>query len=353
MNPSTTSNIIAQIYQNVQYERYGHLAAGSIGLYDYFITFGEEVELIWLERWSPVKVLWLVNRYYALASLVYDYYGEILDGSGKICLELILNLDRSLSDCHFFKVVSKHIISISPIPQVRHVNTPLMPERFFSRPDCSRFPLWQGVTDIAINGLAQGILQLRVYALYPDNKRVLRLMVSSFFAAIVASSVVMWRLMSTVQRQGMEPGGQFCVVERPPARYSQAFWIPMLLFETLLFILAFVKGYQKRRPFGPFLLHRSCQRLADVLFRDSVIYFAAIGATYLTCFLIWTLFPRLSSAPLGLVSAVPCVLANRLVLNLRATARARAELMNIDGVTEEIMDESATGPIIFVMTSES
>ncbi|KAF9552818.1 hypothetical protein CPC08DRAFT_754541 [Agrocybe pediades] len=315
MSPPTPlfHNILTRIYWAIQYERYGHLAAGSIALYDYVITFGQEVELIWLERWSVVKVLFLANRYYALTSVIWDYYGIFdLAASTKV------------------------------------------------RPICESFSIWQGVTNIAVNALAQGILQLRIYALYPDNKRVLGLMVSTFVASIAASSALSWRQIIPALSEGAQAGGQLCTVELPPFKFKQLVWVPMLIFETLLFFLACVKGYQNfdRKPFGPFLFHRSCQRLADVLFRDSVIYFAAIGATHITCFLVWLFLPDFTITPMAFSVVIPCILANRLVLNLRATARARAELlMNIDGETEEVLrsnsQERVTGPITFAKpTSE-
>ncbi|KAF9536846.1 hypothetical protein CPC08DRAFT_731493 [Agrocybe pediades] len=288
MNPATTSNTLLQILKIVQYEKYGHLAAGGIAMYDYVITFGQEVDLIWvrlfieavteqrsltihysqLERLSVVKVLFLANRYCVLASLIYDYYGE--KGS-SVEDRYVLNANRPFFSYHYYKAFLKQL-----------------------RPVCEKCAKSYAIVQNFLTPWL-GILQLRIHALYPDNKRVLSLMVSTFVVSTAASSVLTWRIISAVPGEQLIPlpGGQFCIIERPPLKYSQVFFVPMFLFEALLFFLAAIKGYYnlKRKPFGRFLFHRSLPRLADVLFRDSVIYFAAIGATHITCFLIWTFFP--------------------------------------------------------------
>ncbi|KAF9556456.1 hypothetical protein CPC08DRAFT_93203 [Agrocybe pediades] len=266
--------------QDVLYERYAHLSAGSIIIFDYVITMGQEMDFIWAERWSVVKVLFLINRYYGLASVIFDSYG---------------------------------ILFLSIGPNVSQ-----------------RFPVWQAVTDIVINIIAQGILQLRIYALYPDNKFFLSLMLALFIASWSATSALMIIALLQERIRVQAPTStfihdQFCSITTV-VKFDGSIWIPMFLFEVFLCALVVIKGYHARRkPFGPFSFHKSCQRLGDILYRDSIIYFAAIGCTHITCLIMWTTASatHLSTIPIGYAIAVPCVLANRLVLNLRAAGRAR------------------------------
>jgi hypothetical protein len=133
------------------------------------------------------------------------------------------------------------------------------------------------------------------------------------------------------------------------------FWIPLLAFECLLCGLALFKGLQtlkKRRS-----VLSSGRFLITILIRDSIIYFFAcvdghflvlldaqlldrICATYLTSLLIWILAPvglwypalalsniqygqiTLLEVPIGFTIAMSCVLANRVLLNVREAGSA-------------------------------
>jgi len=71
------------------------------------------------------------------------------------------------------------------------------------------------------------------------------------------------------------PSGRFCAGKSSKYKYIPLLWIPMLVFETFLCYLAVVRGIKMRRSQGPTSFYQSGQRLIDVLFRDSIIYFVA------------------------------------------------------------------------------
>ncbi|KDR71426.1 hypothetical protein GALMADRAFT_143706 [Galerina marginata CBS 339.88] len=109
-------------------------------------------------------------------------------------------------------------------------------------------------------------------------------------------------------------GGKFCLTKRVPTNFF-VFWLPMLVFEILLCVLAVVRAYKSYHESGRTIYG---QRLFDILIRDSVLYFLAIGITYLTCFVVWILEPNiLIEAPIGFSLAISCTLGNRMILNLR------------------------------------
>ncbi|KAF8198515.1 hypothetical protein BJ912DRAFT_1020456 [Pholiota molesta] len=115
------------------------------------------------------------------------------------------------------------------------------------------------------------------------------------------------------------PDGLFCVPNNVTSHFY-AFWIPMLAFEFLLCLLALIRGFQTYRSNGS--LFRSGRRLVGILVRDSLMYFVVICATYLTCLLIWiTASVNFLGVPIGFALAMSCVLANRVVLNVRAVNR--------------------------------
>ncbi|KAF9568281.1 hypothetical protein CPC08DRAFT_746464 [Agrocybe pediades] len=290
---------IPSLYQSIYDQRYAHLTAEVIILYEYLITFDQEVDLIWTERWSFVKILFLMNRYYGLAALIFDNYGTF-----------------------------SHSIDLKVSRQ---------------------YTIWEGMTDIFVNLIAQGFSQLRIYALYPDNRLILGIMLTFFLSSFAASAVLMWLAVTGIELAVVQIIGQHCVATKALS-FGQTVWIPIFVFEGFLCALVVMSGCRTRKPFELLSFQKGCQRLADVLFRDSIIYFAAIAATHLTCFFICMLHPELGSVPLAFAVAVPCVMSSRLIFNLRATASARTVLMSGDAVLGELADSDDTGPITFAIT---
>ncbi|KAG2335307.1 hypothetical protein BDR05DRAFT_620318 [Suillus weaverae] len=50
---------------------YWMVAAGLVVVYDWVLTIGQEIELIWRQRWSLMTVLYLIIRYIGLPYSVY------------------------------------------------------------------------------------------------------------------------------------------------------------------------------------------------------------------------------------------------------------------------------------------
>ncbi|KDR71425.1 hypothetical protein GALMADRAFT_253741 [Galerina marginata CBS 339.88] len=62
------------ILRGIQTTRYTRLASNGIIFYERLITFDREVNTIWKSKWSFVKILFLANRYYGLASAIFNTY---------------------------------------------------------------------------------------------------------------------------------------------------------------------------------------------------------------------------------------------------------------------------------------
>ncbi|KAG1754698.1 hypothetical protein EDD22DRAFT_957419 [Suillus occidentalis] len=58
---------------------YWIVAAGVVVAYDWVLTVGQEIELIWRQRWSLMTVLYLVIRYIGIFYSVVNVLGNILD----------------------------------------------------------------------------------------------------------------------------------------------------------------------------------------------------------------------------------------------------------------------------------
>ncbi|KAF8509799.1 hypothetical protein JB92DRAFT_478078 [Gautieria morchelliformis] len=72
--------------------KYGSLAAFSMLVYDYALTFDAEVEFVWQRRWSFGKALFIFNRYFGLLSLLSYVIGTVfMRGSADVVEWLIMN----------------------------------------------------------------------------------------------------------------------------------------------------------------------------------------------------------------------------------------------------------------------
>lgn len=268
---SVVVNLLASAIHDIQAIRYSQLASGTIILYDHLVTLDDEVELIWKSSWSWGKGLFIINRYYAMISVIVNTYG----------------------------LFSPHL----------------------SNAFCLNFFRWQGWTGLIACMIAEVILQMRLYAMYSLNKKVLAVMGGCFIVATAASATVMGTVLSriTAVAYPLTPNLIFCV----PSNISHhffAFWIPMLAFETLLCGMALYKGYETFRSSGS--RFRTGRHLVGILIRDSILYFLVMFATYLTNLLVWiTASQNLLEIPIGFSVALSCVMGNRIVLNVRQLNR--------------------------------
>jgi len=254
--------------QDAYTSRYASLAASSIIVYDHLLTLDNEFELIWQSSWSIGKALFFINRYYSLISVIinnYFLFGTNLTDSG-----------------------------------------------------CRKFFYWQGWTGLIACMIAETILQMRLYAMYFLDKKILCLMVGTFIltsaSAATVITVALNQMTALSQVPLVVPSMAFCIPMAIPP-YIYAFWIPILAFETLLFVLAVLRGIQTYRHTGS--TFQSNKRLVGLLIRDSIAYYVVMFATYLTCLLIFLLKVELLEVPIGFSVALSCVLGNRVILNVR------------------------------------
>ncbi|KAG7448381.1 uncharacterized protein BT62DRAFT_889499 [Guyanagaster necrorhizus] len=198
---------------------------------------------------------------------------------------------------------------------------------------CHRFSRWQGWTGLIACMIAEVILQMRLYALYLLNKKVLALMVTSFVISSASAAVIMGLVLSNISSTLVAvsyalPGISICALSGIPD-YFYAFWIPIIVFESMLCGLALFRGYQMFSSDRP--LFSSGRHLVSILIRDSVFYFVVMFATYLTNLLVWTTAPAdLLEIPIGFSVTFSCVMSNRIILNVRRA-------------NEEVIESKATG----------
>ncbi|KAF7979487.1 hypothetical protein HWV62_42325 [Athelia sp. TMB] len=179
---------------------------------------------------------------------------------------------------------------------------------------------WQGWSGFIAVIVAEIILQLRIYALYFLNKKVMFFVGSFFVLSLAAAGTIMGLVLSNFSTNAETIAGlNFCMPSDVP-RYIYAYWIPIITFESLLCGMAILRAVQGFRHHEPSFI--SGTRLITILLRDSIVYFLIIFLTYLVNLLLWsTGILGLIEVPVGFTMAMSCVMGSRLVLNVRYMKR--------------------------------
>lgn len=265
---SALAAFFAQTVQGLLTTRYSELASSVIIIYDHLVTLDQEVELIWKSGWSFGKLLFLLNRYYTLFAVVFNNYVLF---SNELTRELCVSWFR-----------------------------------------------WQGVSGIIAFTLSELILQLRLYALYGLNKKVMALMGTVFAAAFVSSATIMGLALSRIEVTVLTLFDySFCApLNLAQITYFYAFWIPIIICESLLCALVLARalnGWKRKST-----LLAAGRELVAVLVRDSVVYFLVLFAVYLTNTVIFVGGDVIKTeAAVNYAVSMSCVMGSRLCLNVR------------------------------------
>jgi len=244
--------------KSVNYSTFSSLA---FLLYDHVLTFDAEVELIWSQKLSFGKLLFIFNRYFTPFTLVFNIF-----------------------------VYTSYSVTI----------------KF-----CEGFHWWETTSEAIVVLTIEVILVARIYAVYDRNKKLLAVLAGCFLAEITATLGLVYRgLPHGIPRPYDQLTG--CYVSGQPAFYFLT-WIPALIFETILCTLMLYKAWETYRLGGD-----KASPLLRLIIRDSVLYFSIIFVALVVNCLIWALASaNLLEVALGWAAALPCSLGCRLLLNMR------------------------------------
>ncbi|KAG0707590.1 hypothetical protein DFH29DRAFT_995016 [Suillus ampliporus] len=171
---------------------YVQVAVAVAVLYDHVLTFSREIDYIWRRSPSLVTALYLLDRYLGDAVVIIGAY---------LCLTEVAS-----TECALYAFLD-----------VRAWGT------------------------LLYSWLTQCIMQLRIYAMYRRSRRILMLLVFSFFSEVLAIAVIIWRTIgppSTILvTDEAYPGKHLCSFSGINVDFTYLF-IPVLCFEILLFFLA-------------------------------------------------------------------------------------------------------------------
>ncbi|KAJ6555083.1 hypothetical protein DFH09DRAFT_1365800 [Mycena vulgaris] len=263
--------------------------------YDFILTFSDEVEYFWGSPWTFVKGLFLWNRYFVFPVIAYLSFSEI-------------NRLPTHSLCFAGETVGI-ILSI-----------------------------------VCIGG-AQVVMQLRLHALYGQN-RTLKIIISLLFfmavsgeLGIAIAKLVTDNGMNTVYLQPIpflvDPLS-LCVGAIP--KFLIVYTVPMMTFDTIMLILVVYKAYliQREETFVTSDETWTGARLMRIMFRDSVIYFACTVGVNLFNLLMWAIGPYdLFTVGTAWAVTIPVMAASRILFNMRKEyRRPTINTLDVDVGTE-------------------
>lgn len=241
----------------------------AIGLlfYDHLISLDREIEFVWTgDKRRPAFWLYIFNRFFALAYYIFD------------------------------------TIPITPAGRT--------PSNI-----CVIYLMCDAIVTTLATLAVQVILQLRIYALYERNRRILILLVSLCAAEMAAMAVLIGVTMSRLEGLPLKSTATGCAYQGLLS-LSSLFWIPGLVYEPILFALVAYKAWApfKRYPSIPLV-----RRIA----RDSLMYFVVVFAELLVSTVVWARAPQYINIINPWSAALPSLLGSRLMLSMREAVLRR------------------------------
>ncbi|KAG2042701.1 hypothetical protein BDR03DRAFT_571619 [Suillus americanus] len=231
------------------YRIYSYFAvAASVGMiYDWALTFGQEFELVWKQRWSLMTVLYLSARYlgisYAVITILFSVPTIPVTDAVSLIMYLVLN--------------------------------------------------WTNVVVTAILGV---IMVTRLYAMYQRSRNVLIFLIIAFLAVnifdVAIFATTMWHISS---EELILSGNYQCTAgsEGDAVLLVSVAWIITTVWEVLALCLAVwvaVKHFRELRR------HSAGGIIGDsfmVLIKSHAVYFASLVAV--SCFNLGALSPTISN----------------------------------------------------------
>ncbi|KAF8961524.1 hypothetical protein BDZ97DRAFT_1828667, partial [Flammula alnicola] len=254
------------------------LASCVMLFYDIVITFGEEVESIWMRKFTPFTILWFLNRYFPPLAFI---------------VIIVSNFDN------------------------------------WSPEVCNRYVLFPEIVRLLMAAIIGTIFLIRLYAIYAGSRVVVA---SGAFLLIAELALKIWSFTDGTMLE-LPPGilaSQCVLVGRNQIRFSFT-WIAELFFDTAMFLFTLWRTIMLHR-----VTRGTAHSLITRIFRDGVIYFAVIFAANVVTALLFIFAPdNLKAINAAFSSLITSLMVSRLILSLRS-AGAQLEISSMHGRTTRI-----------------
>lgn len=248
--------------------RYSAIASATILFYDHLISLDREISLIWSRSWSFLKGVFIWHRYF-----------------GLLCV--LLEMTALLSN------------DVTP--------------RF-----CSFWFRWETLGFSTAVLSSELVLLLWIFVMYNRNRRIVSFLAVLFVVEVIAVFTIIGESLPAIShvRTDLIPDMPYCGLDpqAPPPPFFFWYWIPILLYNTVILVLFIFKGYQiffldRPKKLNSFML---------VIYKNSMLNFVGMFASYALCCVFWLAGEfALRQIPVVLALSFSITNATRLLLNIR------------------------------------
>ncbi|KAG2114270.1 uncharacterized protein F5147DRAFT_21063 [Suillus discolor] len=295
---------------------YWTVATGVVVVYDWVLTLGQEIELIWRKRWSFMTLLYLIIRYIGIPYSVYVSRPTTLHCGNCSSLTTSVNI-LCMSHCAVFHFSDRR--DTGNMPSISLTDAVILGAIMYYTVNG---------TNVALTAMFGVIMIARLYAMYQGSRTMLIFLVIIFLAVIIAcGSISAVEFKYTVPEEVILPGTHICGYGHEgdmPLLFSMV-WMLNTVWEVLALCLSVwvaVKHFRELRRLGP----STGSTIGDcfrVLIQSHVLYFASfVGVSCLQLAVISAKISNIVGLILGgtvqiLLVVQMFVLGPRLILSIR------------------------------------
>ncbi|KDR73851.1 hypothetical protein GALMADRAFT_269435 [Galerina marginata CBS 339.88] len=257
---------IPKVLEELGWLRYLEVSSMTLILFDYSLTFNEEVRFIWSNGWRKkplITGLFVINRYLPIVAQSFNVYSR-------------LNPNVTYN-------VSKFAVAY-----------------------------WLIGTSISQLLVTDSIVWLCVCALYGNAKKI-RYSLLALFLTSIACGILVLGLVGRHSKgtNSIAPGINACLVYTPFKNLWE-FWVPILVYETTTLILVSRKYYE----YVTKAIHWNSP-LLEVILKNTFLYLAIVFGIYIGSSVLWSMSDPLSGLLDSTTVAMLSILGNRMLFNLR------------------------------------
>ncbi|THU88778.1 hypothetical protein K435DRAFT_969351 [Dendrothele bispora CBS 962.96] len=183
---------------------------------------------------------------------------------------------------------------------------------------CGAFHIFREILLVVTEVIVCVLLTVRVYAIYNQNKRIFMYMT---LAGLVLAGLALFALFfgsSSTSSVSLTPLGCHTNLDfLPDAAQEAASWEALFLYDTLLFVMLVLKGYEVWRS------SRLRVPILNIVLRDGASYFAVMAlANLANIFTFYFAGPYTRGGLSTFSSAISVTMMSRLTFNLHANAQS-------------------------------
>ncbi|OBZ66913.1 hypothetical protein A0H81_13253 [Grifola frondosa] len=265
-------------------------------VYDIFLNIEQEITLIWRARWSMVKVLYFLVRYYILLSLI---------------------ITLAASNCHY--ILSEYILLAN-----------------FILDSCMHWPWFTGLSEIVTAAIfGEALFLLRIYASYGRSKRILFVILFLYLAQMINGVVTACLEVISLDIIPHPPHFPIpgCLLSQPKgtSHATLAAWILNMSVACIYLVLilykfgrdiSFTRNAATPESNITFMEFRYMSPLIYMFLRDGIAYFFLVFASNMVNLVFSFVLDGRAIQTMGFswLMAVYAVGSSRLCLNLRGLA---------------------------------